>query len=83
MERATPNDKCENFTTYVDTNKAVCEFEHVVSERNDDELGIPRPLFDVVGNNRHVFEVQGSVDLVHDIKRRWFEMMKSKNKSQR
>lgn len=35
----------------VDTNKAGCQLEHVVAERDDDELGVLGALLDVVGHD--------------------------------
>ena len=46
------------------------ELEHVIAERDDDELRVLRPIFDVVRNNRDISEVEGSVNLVHEIQRR-------------
>ena len=38
-----------------------------IPERDDDELCILGPVFDVVGDNRYVSEVQSRVDLVHEV----------------
>jgi len=38
---------------------------------DDDELSVLRPIFDVVGDDRNIPEVQGGVDLVHEVKRGW------------
>ena len=36
-------------------------------ERNNDELRVLRSVLDVVRDNRHVPEIQRSVDLVHKV----------------
>ena len=41
----------------VDAYQPVCQLEHVVSQGDDDELGVLGPLLDVVGHDRNVFEV--------------------------
>lgn len=45
--------------------------ERSLPKRNDDELGIFCPVLDVVGDDRHITEVKGSVNLVHEVQRRW------------
>lgn len=40
-----------------------------VCSPDNDELCVLRSLLDVVGNNGHVLEVEGSINLVHDIQR--------------
>jgi hypothetical protein len=42
-----------------------------VPKGDDDELGVLSPVFNVIGNNRDVSEVQGSVNFVHEVKRSW------------
>ena len=59
-----------------------CELKHVGSERDDDELCVPGPLLDVVGHDGDVLEVQGRVNLVHHVQRRWLVVMESKHLQQ-
>ena len=40
-------------------------------KRNDDELGIFGPIFDVVGDDGHITEVKGSVNLIHEVQWCW------------
>ena len=51
----------------VDADQAIGLLEHVGPERDDDELGVAGPLLDEVGHDGGVLEVQGSVDLVHEV----------------
>ncbi len=51
----------------VNAEEAVAQLEHVVAQRDDDELGVAGPLLDVVGDDGDVLEVEGRVDLVHDV----------------
>lgn len=48
-----------------------CEARGVtnVPQRDDDELRILGPIFNVIGDDGHVPEIERSVDLVHKIKR--------------
>lgn len=41
----------------VDADQPVRQLEHVGPQRDDDELGVPGPLLDVVGHDGHVLEV--------------------------
>lgn len=41
----------------IHTNQPACQLEHVVSQRDDDELCILRSLLDVAGYNTHIPEV--------------------------
>ncbi len=63
----------------VDADKPVGELEHVRPQWYDDKLGIAGSLLDVVCNDRNVLEVQSGVDLVHDVQRRRFIVVKSKH----
>ena len=36
---------------------------------DDDELSVPSSLLDVVGHDWDVLEIQGGVDLIHDVER--------------
>jgi len=67
----------------VNSDQAMTEFKHIISHRDDNKLSIFRSVFDVVGYNRNVSEVKRSVDLVHEVQRRWFEDMKGENQCQR
>ena len=67
----------------VDTNEAVAELEHIVSEvpmslsnlsaatdspqGDNDELSVLRSVLDIVRHNGNVTEVEGSVNLVHKV----------------
>lgn len=42
----------------VDTNKPIRELKHIISQTDDDELGVFRSLFNVAGNNRHLMNVR-------------------------
>lgn len=59
----------------VDSNKSVRQLEHVIAERDHDELGILRPLLDVMGDDADVPEVQSGIDLIHHIERGRFVVM--------
>ena len=50
---------------------------------DDDELSVLGSLFDVVGHNGNVLEVQGSVNLVHDVERCWLVVMESEDQGER
>lgn len=52
---------------------------HIVSERDDDELGILRSLFDIRSDDGDVSEIQRSVDFVHHIQWGWFVVMERKD----
>lgn len=43
----------------VDTHETIGKLEHIISEGDDDELGILSSLLDIVGNDGYVFEVLG------------------------
>ena len=45
------------------------QIEHLISKRNNDELGIFSSLLDIMGNNGHIFNVQSGVNFVHYIQR--------------
>jgi len=63
----------------VNSDEAMAEFKHVVSEGDDNELSVLGPVFNVVSYNRNVSEVKRCIDLVHKVQRRWLEDMKGKN----
>ena len=42
---------------FVNTNQSVTEFEHVVSKRDNYELGVLRPVLDIVRDYRDIPEV--------------------------
>lgn len=39
----------------------------IIPEGDDDELGVPSPLLDVVGYDGDILKIQGCVDLVHHV----------------
>jgi hypothetical protein len=47
------------------------KFEHVVAKGDNDELGVLCPVFDVVCDDGDIAEIQSSIDLIHEVKRRW------------
>jgi len=63
----------------VDSNEAMTEFKHIVSQGDDNELSVFRSVFNVVGYNRNISEVKRSVNLVHEVQRRWLEDVKGEN----
>ena len=69
--------------SFVDADEAIGQLKHVVAQADDDELCVLRPLLDVVSHNRHVFEIKGCINLVHEVQRCRFEMMESENECQR
>lgn len=67
----------------VNTDQTICQLEHVVSERDHDELGILRSLLNIVSNNAHVSEIKGSIDLIHHIQRSGLVMVQSEDQGER
>ena len=63
----------------VDADQPVRQLEHVGPQRDDDELGVPGPLLDVVGDDGHVLEVERGVNLVHDVEGGRFVVMKGED----
>lgn len=68
----------------VDDSTQTCRFYHIVlssgkewqeqgvtniPQRDDDELRVLGPIFDVIGDDGYVPEIERSVDLVHKVKR--------------
>ena len=51
-------------------------------ERDDDELSVPGPLLDVVGHNRDVLELEGRVNLVHDVEGRGLVVMEREHQGE-
>ena len=47
------------------------KLEHIVAKGDDNKLGVLRPVFNVVRDDRDIAKIQSSIDLVHEIKRRW------------
>ncbi len=47
------------------------KFEHIVAKGDDDKLGVLRPVFDVVRDDGDISKVKSSIDLIHEVKRRW------------
>ena len=72
----------ETDMSFVDADEAIGQLKHVVAQADDDELCVLRPLLDVVSHNRHVFEIKGCINLVHEVQRCRFEMMESENECQ-
>ncbi|ETN00818.1 hypothetical protein PPTG_24185 [Phytophthora nicotianae INRA-310] len=65
----------------VNPHQSIRELEHVVAQGDDDELCVARALLDVVAHNRHVLEVQGSINLVHHVQRRGLVVMQCEHQS--
>jgi hypothetical protein len=79
----------------VHSDKSRSKFKHVVSQGDDDELSVLRPLLDVTRNNRnlsmsmgisakgnmraYISKIQCRVNFVHHIKGSWFVVMQSKD----
>ena len=57
----------------VNTDQAVSQLKHVRPEGDDDELGIPGPLLNVVCHYGDILEIQGSVNLVHHVEWCWLK----------
>ncbi len=38
-------------------------------KRDDDELSIFRPVLDIVGYDRDIAEIEGGVNLIHEVQR--------------
>ena len=68
---------------FINSNQSLGKLKHIVSKRNDDELRILRPVFDIVGNDRNISEIQRSVDFVHEVEWCRLEDMKRENQRQR
>lgn len=49
--------------------KLIEQLETHVAKRDDDELSILCSIFDVVGDNRYVPEIESSIDFVHEVER--------------
>lgn len=86
---------------FVNTNQSGRELEHVISQRNDNELGVLSAFFDVGGYDGDLFqfscvlifsrfgvrssyisEIQGSINLIHDIQRRRLIVMQREHQGQ-
>jgi hypothetical protein len=48
----------------------MAKLEHVVAERDNDELRVLRPVLDVVRDDGNVSEVESRIDLVHKVQGR-------------
>lgn len=59
----------------VDAHKTIGQFKHVVSQTDNDKLCILGAFCNVVGDNRDVTEIQGSVNFIHDIQRCWLKVV--------
>ncbi|WVZ15350.1 hypothetical protein V8G54_012916 [Vigna mungo] len=69
--------------SFVYPNKSISQFKHVVPKTNDYELSIFGSVFHIMPNYRNILEVQGSINLIHYVKRGRLVMMKCEYKSQR
>jgi len=63
----------------VDSDQAVCQLKHVVAQGYNDKLSIFGSFLNVVGDNRDILEVQGSIDFIHHIQRSRLEVVQSKH----
>eukprot|EP00962_Isochrysis_galbana_P023267 scaffold7006_cov108-Isochrysis_galbana.AAC.8 len=61
----------------------VRELEHVVAQRDDDELRVARALLDVVAHDGDVAEVERRVDLIHHVERRRLVVVERKDERER
>ena len=50
---------------------------------DDDELSVLGPLLDIVGHDGDVLEVEGGVDLVHDVERRRLVVVEGEDEGER
>jgi len=57
----------------------MAKLEHVIPQGDDNELGILRPVLDVIGYNGNIPEVERSVNLVHEIQWRRLENVQCKH----
>ena len=55
----------------------------IIPEGDDDELGVPSPLLDVVGDYGDILEVQGGVDLVHHVERGGLVVVEGEDQGER
>jgi hypothetical protein len=55
----------------------------MISQTNNDKLRIFSLIFDIIGDDRHILEVQSSIDFIEDIKRRRFVMMQGEDETKR
>ena len=61
--------RISHIVNLVHANKPLCPVKHVVTQRNDEELAVLRPLGDVLRDDGHVAVVERRVNLVHAIQR--------------
>ena len=67
----------------INTHETICQLKHIASQGYDDELCVFGPLLDVICHDGDVLEVQGRVNLVHDVQRGGLVIMQSKDQGQR
>lgn len=60
----------------VDAHHLLSQVEHVIPQRDDDELAVLGLFADVLANDSHVLIIQGCVNLVHAVERRRLVEMK-------
>lgn len=65
--------------SFVDTYELVGQIKHVVSEGNNDELGVLSSFLDVLSYNRHILEIKGCVNFIHEVQGSWLVVVESKN----
>ena len=70
------SDRLGSVVCLVDTHKLIGQLEHVVPQRDDDELGIFGSLLDVLRDDRDVLVVKRCINLVHEVQRCWPVVMK-------
>ena len=51
----------------VNANHSLCQVEHVVAERDYDELAVSGLLPNILAHNRHILVIQRRIDLVHAV----------------
>ncbi|GMR33950.1 hypothetical protein PMAYCL1PPCAC_04145, partial [Pristionchus mayeri] len=66
-----------------DADESIGQLEHVVAQRDDDELRVLRTILDVVADDGDVSEVERRIDLVHHVQRSGPESMKSEDEGER
>jgi len=66
----------------VDAHQAIGQLEHVGPQGYDYELRVLGPLLDIVGHDGDVLEVEGGVDLVHDVEWGGFVVVEGEDESQ-
>lgn len=57
------------------TNKKICFFKKLIVQGDHNELTVLCSLLDEVPNHGSVFEVQSSINLIHEINSIWLVLM--------